>query len=103
MKGREAYSTPEMLAEETEVLASADNMAAKPSHQVSTTRLAVRLSLENAGALRRWLTLDRDPSVRADQREAIRFVTRRAGQLALLTAPAGTAKLDTISRLGQFY
>jgi len=103
LRGRPRYSTKEVLKQEGKLLETAEKMAARPSHRVTFARLVLRASLETAPAIRRWLTLQSDRTLTADQRKAIKFVAQRSGRLAVLAAGAGTAKLETLSRLGQFY
>lgn len=103
VRGRRRYSTPDILKQEGKLLETAQRMTTRPSHRISFARLAVRVSLETAAATRRWLTLKTDRTLSSEQREAIDFLARRSGQLAILTASAGTARLGTLSRLGEFY
>ena len=97
------YSTPEILAKEKRLLSRAAKMAAGVSHRITFAKLGARLSLESARATRRWLILNTDRSLTPDQRAAIRFVAQKTGHLAILSTPTGTAKLETLARLAEFY
>ena len=103
LAGRPRYSTPAVLAEEKKLLATAASLAAGQTHKISFTSLCSRLSLQTLAATRSWVTLESDASVQQDQRTAIKFVAQKSGQLALLLTPSGTARLDTLRRLGEFY
>ena len=100
-RGRERFSTPTVLAQEEKVLTMADKMTSGRSHRVTFAGLCARLCLDNLTAVREWLTLDTDPTIREDQRQAIKSLAQDSGQLALFAAPAGTAKHDTLARLGR--
>lgn len=102
-RGRERFSTPAVLAQEEKVLTMAGKMTSGRSHRVTFAGLGARLCLDNLTAIREWLTLDTDPTIREDQRQAIRSLAQDSGQLALFAAPAGTAKHDTLARLGRLY
>ncbi|MDC0935061.1 relaxase domain-containing protein [Pirellulales bacterium] len=103
LRGQKRYSTPAILAEEQMLLASADQLAQRKSHQITSVKIAARLSLANAAAVHRWWTLHRDSQLSADGRQAVRSVAADSGQLALVTAATGTGKLEALSRLAQFY
>jgi len=103
LRGRRRYSTPEVLKQEGKLLETAERMATGRSHRITFARLAVRATLETAAATRRWLTLESNRTLTPDQRQAIKFVAQNSGRLAILTARAGTPRLETLSRLGEFY
>lgn len=103
LAGRQRFSTPDVLAEEQKVLATAEAMAAGRTHRISFTTICTRLSFQTLAATRSWVALGSDPSLMQDQRAAIKFLAQQSGQLALLLTPTGTAKHDTLSRLGEFY
>jgi hypothetical protein len=103
LRGRQRYSTPEVLAQEETLLTLAKELAETASHRITLASLLLHLSLENARAIADWMTLDQAPASDKDQSQAIKSIAQESGQLAILSAPAGTARMQTITRLGRMY
>lgn len=102
-RGRQRFSTPEVLAQEEDVLTLGAELTKGQSHRIHFAGLVARLSLENIRAVADWMSLDRPTKSGQDQRLVIKSIAQDSGQLAIVSAPAGTARIETITRLGRMY
>ncbi|MCA9213735.1 MAG: AAA family ATPase, partial [Planctomycetales bacterium] len=100
LKGQRQFSTPDILAEEQSIVATANALASGKSHQLTTAGITARLSIGSMGAVRDWFRLRNGDG--SEQHNALRYLVCDSGQVCILDGQK-SERLPVLTKATSFW